>query len=148
MTVQEQRGPLEPVRVRPLRTQRQLKELAACETMLIHRPELGGRFDDQVDELREWLDLAAFALGVEARGSAAGETRRCLCGDVLGCVQELERRGVAVLAGRMAAPGPSLPGRHVAFISLSPRQRGPGALRPRLVLVDRRSAEPAAPELD
>jgi len=145
MIVQEQQGALEPVRVRPLRTQRQLEELAVCESMMIHRPEIDIGLEDQVDELREWLEVAAFELAVETGGTGS-ECRRRLCADVLACVRQLERCGITVLAGLMPAPRATFPGAPVAFISLAPRlrDRRPG----QTVLVDRRRAELLAPEFD
>ena len=39
--------------------------IAATQACYIHRPEEGAAYAEQVTGLREWLDLASFALGPE-----------------------------------------------------------------------------------
>ncbi len=64
--------------------------------------------------------------------------RRDLYNDILKCVGELERRGLTVLSGVMAAPQPGLPDRKVAVVSVTPRLTDPGAPKRRHMMVDRR----------
>jgi len=130
---------MEAVKVRSLRTHHQLRELTKCDAILIHRPEIGSAYDEQVEELKEWIDLTAFVLATEISGDDCGEGRRReLYNDVLACVQRIEKRGVTVLAGVMDAPQFRFPDWRVAVVSLTPKLTDPGAPKRRFILVDKR----------
>ena len=79
----EKYGQLEPVNVRPLRTQRQVRELAMCDGCLVHRPNIGSAYDEQVSNLSEWLDLASFILSNP--DPREKDRRRELYGSILTC---------------------------------------------------------------
>ena len=51
---------------------------------------------------------------------------------------ELERRGLTVLSGVMAAPQDGVPDWKVAVISITPKTADPGAVKRRHIMVDRR----------
>jgi hypothetical protein len=53
-------------------------------------------------------------------------------------VAELERRGLTVLSGVMAAPQDGVPDWKVAVISITPKTADPGAVKRRHIMVDRR----------
>lgn len=127
------------VEVRPLRTHLQVRELGCCHACLIHRPDLGREFDEDIDALREWLDLASFILDDFTDGGRDGEGRRReLYNSTLQAVRVLERRGVTVLAGTMLDPEVGMSDWKVAVLSITPRAIDPGASKRRVIWVDRR----------
>jgi transcriptional regulator with XRE-family HTH domain len=128
---------LEPVDVRPLRTQMQVRMLARCHAYLFHRPGVGEAYDDDIAILGEWLDLASYIINWPPGNMAEGR-RRKLYRDILDYVQQLERRAVTVLCGTMAAPQSDVPDWRVAVVTITPKLSDPGALKRRTVLVDRR----------
>ena len=134
--IANQYGEMQPVKVKPLKTQRQVRDLANCESFLVYRPDVGSAYDGQIDTLTEWLDLASFILSNP--DPREKDRRRELYGSILSCVRELEARGVHVLAGVMDAPQEGLPDWRVAVISLSPRLSDPGAPKRQFIFVDRR----------
>lgn len=132
-------GHLEPVAVAPMKTHKAIRDAAKCQAYLIHRPEVPDTYDDDIANLGEWLDLASFILSDIVEDPTPSERgRRDLYNDILKCVAELERRGLTVLSGVMAAPQPGLPDWNVAIVSVTPRLTDPGAPKRRHVLVDRR----------
>jgi transcriptional regulator with XRE-family HTH domain len=131
-------GHWEPVAVRPFRTQSQVRELANCHAYLFHRPGVDETFDSEIAALKEWLDVTSFILNGPSGSTRAQDRRRELYQHTLDCVQTLERRGVTVLCGAMAAPQPELPDWKVAIIAITTKLSDPGALKRRVILVDRR----------
>jgi len=132
-------GEMQAVSVRPLRTERQVRELAQCHAFLPHRPGVEHEFDEEIYGLVEWLDLASFILGESATNHRLDKTpRRRLYRDILDHVENLERLGMTVLAGMMDAPQPGIPEWKMAVVSFSPRATDPGAAKRRVLLVDRR----------
>ena len=90
--------------------------------------------------LTEWLDLACFILSTKIeRMSASERGRRDLYNDILGCIREIEKRGLTVLSGVMNASQEGIPDWKVAVISVTPKLSDPGALKRRHVFVDRRT---------
>ena len=125
------------VRVDPLRTQRQVRELALCQGFLVSRPYLGEDFDEAISGLMEWLDLASYVLTTRLPPEAEREGGRCeLYGSVLEAVQAIEQRGVTVLAGVMLDPEPNAHEYNTAVVSITPRKMDPGAIKGRIVFVD------------
>ncbi|WP_288581528.1 helix-turn-helix transcriptional regulator [uncultured Methylobacterium sp.] len=135
-------GNLEMVAVREFQTHRQVRTVAATQAHLLHRPELGSDYDEQIDELTEWLDLASMVMGSEIIGGGDPVRRRTFCNQVLAAVSEFRCRGVTVLVGVMEAPLPGLPDWTVAIISLTPKQSDPAASKRRTIMVDRRLLQP------
>jgi hypothetical protein len=134
-------GNMEAVSVAPMRTHRTIREASQCDAFLIHRPDVPEIYDADIDNLREWLDLASFVLSTSEERllpAKPGRGRRALYDDILACVQELERRGLTVLSGVMHAPQDRLPDWKVAIISVTPKLTDPGAPKRRYVMVDRR----------
>ena len=134
-------GHLEPVAVAPLKTHRAIREIALSDAYLFHRPDVPEAYDGAIANLGEWFDLASFVMSFsedELSSSSSKRGRRNLYKDILASVQELEREGFTVLSGVMAAPQKGLPDWKVAIISVTPRQRDPGALKRQHVMVDRR----------
>jgi transcriptional regulator with XRE-family HTH domain len=134
-------GNMEAVSVAPMRTHRTIREASQCDAFLIHRPEVPEIYDADIDNLREWLDLASFVLSTSEERllpAKPGRGRRALYDDILACVQELERRGLTVLSGVMHAPQDRLPDWKVAIVSVTPKLTDPGAPKRRYVMVDRR----------
>jgi transcriptional regulator with XRE-family HTH domain len=140
-------GELELVNVRPLRTHAQLRALANCQCFLPHRPGVPEVFDEEITGLVEWLDLASFVLSKETVILPHDEApRRKLYSDILAHVRWLESHGIAVLAGVMNAPQRDLPEWKVAVLGFSLKATDPGAIKRRIILVDRRcvALEPSA----
>jgi transcriptional regulator with XRE-family HTH domain len=91
-------GEMEPVSVRPLDTQSQVRQLAGCHSYLLHRPDLGPDYDAMIGELVEWIDLASFVLSPLIQHPQANEgRRRDPYNGVLTSVRELERHCATVL---------------------------------------------------
>ena len=134
----DQLGNLQQVEVRPFETHRQIRMVAATQAYCIHRPELGAGYDEQVAGLREWLDLASFALGRDSIDGGEPIRRRAFCDDILAAVAGLRSRGVTVLVGVVDAPIPGFADWKVAIISLTPKLSDPGALKRRAIFVDKR----------
>jgi transcriptional regulator with XRE-family HTH domain len=131
-------GEMEAVAVAPMNTC-QVREAARCHAFLMHRPDVTEIYDADLANLAEWLDLASFILSTETkRTSASKRGRRGLYNDILGCVREIEKRGLTVLSGVMNAPQEGIPDWKVAVISVTPKLSDPGALKRKHVLVDRR----------
>jgi len=76
--------------------------------------------------------------GPRRRRRSSKRGRRDLYNDILASVQELERKGFTILSGVMDAPQKGLPDWKVAIISVTPKQRDPGAPKRQHVMVDRR----------
>lgn len=132
-------GNMEAVSVAPMRTHRAIREASQCQAFLIHRPDVPEAYDADIDNLREWLDLASFVLSrPEDNLPPAERGRRSLYDDILACVHELERRGLTILSGVMHAPQDRLPDWKVAVISATPKLADPGAPKRRYLMVDRR----------
>lgn len=112
---------------------------AQCEAILVHRPEWAETYDADIENLKEWLDLASFVLSSRIdQPSSEKRGRRDLYRDILACVRELERRGLTVLSGVMSSPQERLPDWKVAIICVSPKLTDPGAVKRRHIMVDRR----------
>ncbi len=139
----ERYGEMDVVSVRPLRTQRQVRELAHCHAFLPHCLDTDEYLKDEIMGLVEWLDLASFLLS-EDTVSEFKETgnRRKLYADILSYVRGMEKRGFTVLAGVMPASHPGIPEWKVAVISVCPRSTDPGAIKRRNIFVDRRCVAP------
>ncbi len=131
-------GQLEPVAVAPLKTHRAIREIAQSDAYLFHRPDVPESYDGAIANLGEWFDMASFVMSFPEDGSSSKWGRRDLYNDLLASVQELEREGFTVLSGVMDAPQEGLPDWKVAIISVTPKQRDPGALKRQHVMVDRR----------
>ncbi|WP_296581261.1 helix-turn-helix transcriptional regulator [Xanthobacter sp.] len=132
-------GHLEPVAVAPMKTHKAIRDAAKCQAYLIHRPDVPDTYDADIAALGEWLDLGSFILSdIDEDPSPSERGRRDLYNDILKCVGELERRGLTVLSGVMAAPQPGLPDWKVAIVSVTPRLTDPGAPKRRHLMVDRR----------
>jgi transcriptional regulator with XRE-family HTH domain len=132
-------GHLEPVAVAPMKTHKAIRDAAKCQAYLIHRPDVPETYGNDIANLGEWLDLASFVLSDLVEDPSPSERgRRDLYNDILASVAELERRGLTVLSGVMAAPQPGLPDWKVAIVSVTPRLTDPGAPKRRHVMVDRR----------
>jgi transcriptional regulator with XRE-family HTH domain len=130
---------MEAVAVARMDTHRQVREAASCQAFLMHRPDVPEAYDADLANLTEWLDLASFILAKEFESASASERgRRDLYNDILGCIREIEKRGLTVLSGVMNAPQEGIPDWKVAVISVTPKLSDPGALKRRHVLVDRR----------
>lgn len=132
-------GHLEMVPVAPMKTHRAVRDAAFCDAVLIHRPDVPEAFDAELENLREWLDLASFILTTKSRTVVGKRGRRDLYNDILTCVRELERRGLTVLSGVMQAPQDGLPDWTVAIISVTTKLRDPGAAKRQYLMVDTRS---------
>jgi transcriptional regulator with XRE-family HTH domain len=127
-------GEMEAVAVAPMNTHRQVREAANCDALLMHRPDV---YDADLANLAEWLDLASF-IAEFGRVSASEPGKRDFYNDILGCIREIEKRGLMVLSGVMNAPQEGIPDWKVAVISVTPKLSDPGALKRRHVFVDRR----------
>jgi len=137
---QERYGQTVPVKVKPLRTQLQVRRLAQCHGYL---PTTGedAELDDYAMGLVEWLDLAAFIL-VEGFSNPQSDARkRKLYADILAYVRKIEASGITVLAGVMDAPQDGHPDWKAALLSFRRRSADPGATKRRVILVDRRCVD-------
>jgi hypothetical protein len=122
-----------------MRTHRAIREAARCDAILIHRPQVPESYDADIENLREWLDLASFVLtNFVDCPSSADRGRRDLYNGILSCISELERRGLTILSGVMRAPQDRLPDWKVAIIAICPKLLDPGAAKRRHIMVDRR----------
>jgi hypothetical protein len=97
-----------------MKTHKAIRDAAKCQAYLIHRPDAPDTYDTDIANLGEWLDLASFVLSDMMEDAPSERGRRDLYNDILACVAELERRGLTVLSGVMAAPQPGLPDWKVA----------------------------------
>lgn len=132
-------GEMEAVAVAPMNTHRQVREAARCHVFIMHRPDVPEVYDTDLANLTEWLDLACVILSTKIERTSASERgRRDLYNDILGCIREIEKRGLTVLSGVMNAPQEGIPDWKVAVISVTPKLSDPGALKRRHVFVDRR----------
>lgn len=123
-----------PIRLEPFKRERQVRELARCHGFLVSRPYLGSEFDANINALVEWIDVTGMVLGDPHPGEDG--SRRELYDTVLMAVETLERRGLTVLVGVMEDPAPD-GGWRTSVISVTPKDRDPGAIKGRSVLVDR-----------
>jgi transcriptional regulator with XRE-family HTH domain len=131
---------MEPVSVQPLRTHSQIRQAADCEAFLFHRPDVGADYDDDLRELFEWIDLTSFIIHDHFEdGSSEKGRRRELYDDVLSCAQRIEQRGTTILFGVMHAPRPAAPDRNIGVISVTLKSSDPGAMKRRVIFVDRRN---------
>jgi transcriptional regulator with XRE-family HTH domain len=123
------------VPVRPLRGHRQIAELARTHLFIVDANRLDDTCAADIDNLREWLDLASFLLVSEDKDSilqtdAEPVKRRELYEDILGCVRGIERRGHAVaLAGTYQAETGAavMPKADIALIGFFPKLSDPAA---------------------
>lgn len=136
-----------PVAVRPLRGHRQVAALARTHLYIVDAARLAEDHEEDVANLREWLDLAAFLLEAEEPdsiidlGRCEPTRRRRLYEDVLRCAQDIERRGRAVaLAGTYTAEtGRADPPRlDVALVAFFPKASDPGAAKRRTLFAPAR----------
>ena len=123
-----------PIRLEPFKKERQVRELARCHGFVVSRPYLGSEFNADINALVEWIDVTAMVLGDPHPGKDG--SRRDLYASVLGSVETLERRGLTVLVGVMEDAAPDGAWR-TSVISVTPKDRDPGAIKGRAVLVDR-----------
>lgn len=131
-------GNLTEVAVSPMNSQRAIREAAKCDGILIHRPDVPDIYDDEISNLREWIDLASFVLCDEIECGDAEPSRRQLYNDILNYIAELERRGLTVLSGVMSSNAPEDGNLKVAIISVTPKISDPGAVKRTAIFVDRR----------
>lgn len=132
----EQWSDVASVDVKPLRKENQVRELARCHGFVVNRPFLGPEFDDDIKCLIEWIDLTGFVL--TSRHPDDEDGRRDLYRSVLDAVQVLERRGTTVLVGVMEVDDPGHEAWRTAVISVTPKDKDPGAIKGRAVFIDRR----------
>jgi transcriptional regulator with XRE-family HTH domain len=134
-------GTLEPVKVRPLRTQNQIREIGNCDCYLIHNPDPNECIAPEIGALTEWFDVVSMITSDEEIGASLREARRRrLYKKILDCVQYIERQGFTVLSGVMESPVADSPSWKVAIISITPKSSDPGAIKRRVLFVDRRYA--------
>jgi len=133
-------GHLEFVQVAPLRTQAQVRKLARCHGFLLHGPDVPADLRPDLTGLYEWLDLASFILSEPDSSEAA--RRRILYGDILRHVATLERNGFTVLAGVLHLGDRDPADWRIAVVTVTPKATDPGALKRKVVLVDRRNIPP------
>ena len=137
--IMETYGHLEAVTVAPMTTHRAIREVARCDAVLVCRPQVPEAYDADIENLKEWLDLASFVLSDFVDHPSSSERgRRDLYNDIITYVRELERRGLTVLSGVMPAPQERLPDWKVAIIAVTPKLTDPGAVKRRQIMVDRR----------
>jgi transcriptional regulator with XRE-family HTH domain len=132
---------LEVVSVAPFRLQKQVRSAAKCHAFLLHHPNLPAELEDNVRALGEWLDFASFFLSPRSTSLASERGRRALYKSVLDCVSSLEKAGLTVLLGIMAAPQEGVSEWKMAIVSATPKVTDPGARRRTRILVDRRCAQ-------
>jgi transcriptional regulator with XRE-family HTH domain len=121
------------IRLEPFKKEHQVRQLARCHGFVLSRPYLGPEFDDDLNNLVEWIDLTGMVLGDPHPSEDV--SRRELYASVLGAVDALERRGVTVLVGVMENEDADGAWR-TSVISVTPKDRDPGAIKGRSVLVD------------
>lgn len=127
------------VPVRALRTQPQASALARCHYYLVDGTQLGETYQNDIANLREWLDLTAFILGQEKKPSFGRERpahRRELYAKILETTQDIERRAYAVaLCGTYIAKTnlALMPTVEVALIAFFPKLTDPGAVKRKIL---------------
>jgi transcriptional regulator with XRE-family HTH domain len=130
---------MEFVKVKRLQTQTQLRELIGCHGFLPHAPDPQDEFKDDLNGLIEWLDHGAFLTGEFAPPQYRNKTsRRALYNDILKYISTVERNGRTILGGVMKVPLKTIPEWKVAVLSISDKARDPGAVKRRVMFVDRR----------
>lgn len=130
-----------PVAVAPLRQERQLRDLASTDLAIV-TSDLGEDAGDDVDSLREWLDLTSFVRAEDGTLMPKRERTfrlRRLYKEVLDAVSDLERRHKAVcLAGTYEAKS-SMPVHErvrVAVIAVRSRERNPACVKIERLMAD------------
>lgn len=138
-----------PVKVAPLRHERQLRLLADVQ-FVVFDSDLGSEAADDLAELREWLDLTGFI-----RGTADGtflpppEPRfrmRRLYEDVFEHAHAMERRhrAVCLVGTYMAETDLSLlPQAEIGVLSLRSKERNPAAAKIEVIFAERKIAREA-----
>jgi len=135
----EKFGHLEYVPVSRMKTHKSVREAAKCDAFLLHHPNVPDTHDEDIETLKEWLDLASFILSEnEVNTGSSDRGRRELYKKILLHVTDLERHGLTVLSGVMEASPPELPDWKVAIVSVTPRLTDPAASKRRFLMVDRR----------
>ena len=121
-----------PVPVAPFRTEVQLRAILAAYCLLIDS-NLDASADQDVDELREWLDLASF-VQAERRGMIGPKPGRDLrvrelWRSVLDCVERIgrEQRAACLTGVYTAKPTDGSPPVDIAIVVLRSRKRDPAA---------------------
>lgn len=132
---------IEIVPVAPLRLPSQVRKAAKCHAYLLHHPNVPLEMLDGLRSLAEWLDLVAFSLGKPSTSPRHKESRRDFYKEVLDCVASLERSGLTILLGTMAAPRDLIPEWNMAIVSATLRATDPGARKRTHIFVDRRCAQ-------
>jgi transcriptional regulator with XRE-family HTH domain len=131
-------GHLEIVPVSPMGTQRAIRELARTYAVLFHRPGVPDTYNGEIANLRDWLDVSNSILQNAEEESSPGRGRRDLYNDIIGCVRDLERRGLTLLSGVMHAPQKGFLDWKVGIVSATLKSTDPGAAKRKQILVDRR----------
>lgn len=115
-----------PVAVAPFRSEPQLKAILATHSLLF-QSDLGPGADDDLAELREWLDLAAFVqaerLGLIGHKPERNFRVRPLWRDVLACVERIERTHTSVILTGTYNAEPTHGGEPIAIALLAVRSR-------------------------
>ena len=137
--VEERWENLAEIAVERLATQSVIRRIVAADAFLLVPVDLPEVYTGAIDTLSEWLDLTSFQL-CKRDGFLLDpqplELRR-LYGDVLAHVEDMERRGLTVLAGVLQGAGEA-PITSVAVIQITARLADPGAPRRRTIQIDRR----------
>lgn len=138
----EKFGNMMPVQVAPLRKQSQVRKLGDCHAFLPHRVKTSDAAEADIMNLIEWFDLLSFLKSEIGSADFDKERRkRELYNDILADVRRIERSGITVLAGVMDAPQEGIPDWKVAILSFCSKEDDPGALKRKLIFVDKRSVD-------
>lgn len=134
------------VEVKPLRTQADLRTLSACHAVVATGPDLRPDDADLAASLIEWIDLLGFVRSDFAPEPGSDEGgRRELYADIFYHLLTIRRAGYDVIHGVAEVPGPDgadgAPWK-VGVVYLALRAKDPGALKRKILLMDRRELTP------
>lgn len=131
------------VPVRRLRSQRAVRELLRCQSVIVHRPEVPKELDTEIKTLQDWLSVGSSLLSDPIDHEMEGVVRRRdLYRKILAQVADIERQGMTVLSGAIAMSEMPVPNWSVAVISVTPKSADPAAMKRRHLMVDRKIFEP------
>lgn len=123
-----------PVEMKPFRTERQVREMVKCSSLIVSICEKSYANMTEIRQLRDRLIRASSALS--ALNSETKITRREHYNDVLDCVDRVEAHRITVLAGIMDPQEDDFPDYPIAIVSMTSRLVDPEVPKRRIIRVD------------
>lgn len=119
-----------PVRVRPLKGERAVREIRACQGFMIHHARVDARFAGEIELLRDWCEWAG-----QLSNAPRSRGRRPRYFRLLQVIEALRSNGLDLMAGTIPPEQTGVLGWNVAVICVTRRGSDPGASKRGLVQV-------------